>query len=58
MIRPRNRETPPTREAMIMLLQLAIAVLLGRAVTHVLESFARHLIEQTFHHFAPELRAA
>src|SRR5438105_7289986 len=39
-IRPRNRETPPTREAMIMLLQLAIAVLLGRAVTHVLESFA------------------
>ena len=43
---------------MIMLLQLVIAVLLGRAVTHVLESFAKHLIEQTFHHFAPELRAA
>jgi len=42
-IRPRNRETAPTRKAMIMLLQLAIAVLLGRAVTHVLESFATRL---------------
>ena len=58
MIRPRDRETARTREAMIMLLQLAIAVLLGRAVTHVLESFAKHLIERTFHYFAPEFRAA